>query len=260
MPQAGADRAEYSDKYYYTESNPDVESMYSLFIGEPYSADTAVDWKQVVRTSNIIDLIGLGAGVWYDTENAYLVTVTTKKATPIGEEQKYYKTLKAFKTLDEALSHSLDGATVTLKADQEMNVVLTSGVIGATGIFKTLDLNDHTLTMKGNITVNGNGLTIKNGTITHNAGDELFVLTGAGAAGVVTFENVELDAPGKCIAKIGASYAGVLNIKGESTISGYIDLTGNPETKLTINGVQYSQADGRYVVITNNDVTRKSSL
>ena len=260
--RAGAVRANAADVYYYTMSNPDVESMYDLFKGEPYSADTAVDWEEVVRTSNSIDLTGLGAGVWYDTENdaEYLVTVTTKKATPNGEVQKYYKTLKAFKTLDEALSHSLDGAEVTLKATQEMNYVLTSGVEDATGIFKTLDLNGYTLTMKGNITVNGNGLTIKNGTITHNADDELFVLTGAGVPGVVTFDNVTLNAPGKCIAKIGASFAGALNYNEYSSISGYIDLTGNPATELTINENTYFQTDGRYVVITNNDVTRKSSL
>lgn len=238
--RSGSARVKDGDTYYYTQSNPNIENMYNLFVGEPYSAETAVDWEQVCRTAHAVDYAGLGAGVWYDTENAVAYTVSATATN--------YKTLRRFKSIDEAFDHDLSNATITLSADQTLTKTK------ADQMSYVIDLGGNTLTAKSTIhnSINGGTITIKNGTIVQASENKLFEITNKGT---LNLENVTIASEGKCIAGIAAAYTGTIIFDENCSISGYIDLSGNPATKVVINRTTYSQPDGRYVYIDNNDVS-----
>lgn len=238
--RSGSTRVEEGDTYYYTESNPNIETMHNLFEGEPYSAKTAVDWEQVCRTAHAVDYAGLGAGVWYDTENAVAYTVSATATN--------YKTLRYFKSIDEAFDHDLSNATITLSADQTLTKTK------ADQMSYVIDLGGKMLTANSTIHdgINGGTITIKNGTIVQASNNKLFEITNKGT---LKLENVTIASEGKCIARIAAEYTGTITFDDECSISGYIDLSGNPATNVVINETTYSQPDGQYVYIDNNDVS-----
>ncbi|MBU5458746.1 S-layer homology domain-containing protein, partial [Oscillibacter sp. MSJ-31] len=238
--RSGSDRVKEGDTYYYTQINPNIETMHNLFVGEPYSAETAVDWEQVCRTAHAVDYAGLGAGVWYDTENAaeYKVSATATN----------YKTLRYFKSIDEAFDHDLYNATITLSADQTLTKTK------ADQMSYVIDLGGNTLTANSTIhnSINGGTITIKNGTIVQASNEKLFEITNQGK---LQLENVTINSEGKCIARIAAAYTGTITFDENCSISGYIDLSGNPATNVVINGTTYSREAGQYVYIDNNDVS-----
>ena len=238
--RSGSARVEDGDTYYYTQSNPNIETMHNLFEGEPYSAETAVDWEQVCRTAHAVDYAGLGAGVWYDTENAVAYTVSATATN--------YKTLRYFKSIDEAFDHDLYNATITLSADQTLTKTK------ADQMSYVIDLGGNTLTAKSTIhnSINGGTITIKNGTIVQASDNKLFEITNKGT---LNLENVTIASEGKCIAGIAAAYTGTIIFDEKCSISGYIDLSGNPATNVVINGTTYSREAGlQCIYIKNNKV------
>ena len=239
--RSGEARVKAGDTYYYTMSNPNIENMYNLFVGTPYSATSAVDWEQVCRTAHSSDYVGLGAGKWYDTANTkpYTVTVTAPN----------YTTLRYFKSLDEAFEHDLSNATVTLLADQ----ILTK--TKADQMTYTLDLNGHKLTAKSTIHdgINGGTVTVKNGTLVNESSSKLFEITNLGT---LKLEGVTLAAEGVSIINIASSYTGTVIFDGNCKISGRIDLGENNTTKVVINDTTFHQTDGRYVSILENVISR----
>lgn len=238
--RSGFARVKDGDTYYYTQSNPNIENMYNLFVGEPYSAETAVDWEQVCRTAHVLDYAGLGAGVWYDTENAVAYTVSATATN--------YETLRRFKSIDEAFEHDLYNATITLSADQTLTKTK------ADQMSYVIDLGGNTLTANSTIhnSINGGTITIKNGTIVQASDNKLFEITNKGT---LKLENVTIASEDKCIAGIAAAYTGTIIFDENCSISGYIDLSGNPATNVVINGTTYSREAGQYVYFDNNDVS-----
>ena len=240
--RSGEARVQDKDTYYYTMSNPNIEQMYDLFKGEPYSSSTAVDWKQVVRTAHVADLVGLGAGEWYDIGNeSYTVSATALN----------YKTPRYFTSLDEAFAHDLTNATVTLLADQTLSKTKYDQMT------YTLDLNRKTLTANATIHqgINGGTVTLRNGTVINKTADHLFEITNQGKLVLNSVKVSSGENSTGNLAKIAASYTGTLTYDDTCSITGRIDLGENPATSVVINGKSISQESGRYVGISENQIS-----
>ena len=200
---------------------------------EDASAYSKVIYLILQEFSEHKDDYKVAVNAWYHPNNEDAYELTTKRY---------------FKTIDEAFDHDLSNATITLSADQTLTKTK------ADQMSYVIDLGGNTLTANSTIhnSINGGTITIKNGTIVQASDNKLFEITNKGT---LKLENVTIASEGKCIAVIAAAYTGTIIFDENCSISGYIDLSGNPATKVVINGTTYSQPDGQYVYIDNNDVS-----
>ncbi len=245
------------NEYTSTGENTDINyiKMYhDRMIGGAYSESTKMDWQIIEKKYG---LEGLYAGVEYGVGETYLAEFTKDSNT--------FK----FKTVAEAMKKLGTSHYTDLKVYEDIcwNTTFYSGYNEVehtewqkSGSF-SIDLNGHTLKAESMImVVNGAKVTFKNGTIavsgSFNADEKLFKLTNQSN---LTFENVELDFAGKCIASVESNYVGTLNLIGDTNVKGFVTIIGTTSTALKLNDTTYTYSENNgYIVINGTTGTQGS--
>lgn len=234
-----------------------IKMYHDRMIGGAYSESTKMDWQIIEKKYG---LEGLYAGVEYGVGETYLAEFTKDSNT--------FK----FKTVAEAMKKLGTSHYTDLKVYEDIcwKTTFCSGYTVApdsnwqnSGSF-SIDLNGHTLTAESMImVVNGAKVTFKNGTIVGSesfATDEknkLFTLTNLSN---LTFENVNLDFTGKCIASVESTYVGTLNLIGNTNVKGFVTIIGEPgSTALKLNDTTFTYSENNGYIVINGKTGSQGS-